>query len=55
MSHKGLIYKIVSKQTDKIYIGSTTKSLAVRLYYHYKDKTNITSKYILKYDDATIN
>lgn len=56
MNQEGYIYKIVSKQTDKYYIGSTTKPLAVRLYYHYKDKkrSNITSKQILCYEDATI-
>jgi hypothetical protein len=56
MTQQGYIYKIVSKQTDKYYVGSTTHPLSVRLYYHYKnkDKSNITSKQILQYEDATI-
>ena len=54
MTQKGFVYKLVSKETDKIYIGSTIKSLAVRLYYHYRDKSNITSKQILMFGDATI-
>jgi hypothetical protein len=54
MSREGSIYKIVSKQTNKCYIGSTIHPLAVRLYNHFKSKSNITSKQILKYNDATI-
>lgn len=53
---EGYIYKLVSKHVDKYYVGSTTKSLQTRLYYHQKnkDKSNITSKLILQYDDVTI-
>ena len=55
----GKIYKIVSDQTDKIYIGSTTdKYLSHRLNnhrYEYKSKrSNVSSKKILKYDDVKI-
>lgn len=54
---EGYIYKIVSDKTDKIYIGSTTKKLNERLEAHkysYNNKKNITSKEIMKYDDAKI-
>lgn len=60
---KGKIYKIVSDQTDKIYIGSTTKQyLSQRLSNHqrtYKCFQNgkyhyVTSFEIVKYDDAQI-
>lgn len=58
----GKIYKIVSDQTDKIYIGSTTDSLSRRIAKHqcdYKKYLNgnrhyISSFDILKYDDAKI-
>ena len=53
----GYIYKIVSNKTDKIYIGSTIKDLKKRLNGHrksFKDNNNITSKEIMKYDDARI-
>jgi hypothetical protein len=59
----GKIYKIVSDQTDKIYIGSTTKTyLSQRMDYHrsdYKKWKNgkhhyVTSFDIVKYDDAEI-
>jgi hypothetical protein len=56
------IYKIVSDQTDKIYIGSTTKKLSVRLNRHrncYKrwqnDKFNyVTSFELIKLGDSKI-
>ena len=60
---EGKMYKIVSFQTDKIYVGSTCdKSLASRMSRHrchfkryLKDEHNyITSFEILKYDDAQI-
>ena len=59
----GKIYKIISKLTDKIYIGSTTASLEARFKQHkqkYRDYLlNRTKKYIssfeiLKCDDAVI-
>ena len=34
---KGKIYKLVSKHTDKFYIGSTTQALKYRLSKHYSD------------------
>ena len=34
---QGKIYKIASKDTDKIYIGSTTGSLDCRMYRHHQD------------------
>lgn len=42
----GKIYKLISINTNKIYIGSTTKSLKIRLSRHYSDyntNRNITS------------
>ena len=59
---KGKIYCIRSFQTDKIYIGSTTQTLAQRLGLHRKDykrylkgKANYTSSFeLLKYDDYYI-
>lgn len=49
------IYSIRSHQTEEIYIGSTTQSLAVRLAKH-KTPTNkyCSSTEILKYPDAYI-
>ena len=55
---KGKIYKIVSGQTDKIYIGSTNESLKRRLQCHksrYKTNNGACSvNEILKYDDVII-
>ena len=54
---RGKIYKITSGRTDRVYIGSTTLPLNIRLSSHYSDikrSINISSKEILKYDDATI-
>ncbi len=59
----GRIYCLKSDQTTNIYIGSTTKSLKIRLTHHrclykrYKDETNtqyVSSFEILKYDDCYI-
>ena len=59
----GKIYKIVSDQTDKVYIGSTIQTLAQRFTDHKKryrehvNKANIiclSAFDILKYDDAQI-
>jgi len=48
----GYIYIIRSKQTDKVYVGSTELTLNKRFNKH---KTqNCTSREILKYSDATI-
>ena len=49
----GKIYSIRSHQTEKIYIGSTTQSLAVRFGGH-KRQMNCSSKEILLFDDAYI-
>jgi hypothetical protein len=58
----GKIYKLVSYQTDNIYIGSTTTSLSKRKWSH-KSKYNawkkgdyhyVTSFEIIKYDDVKI-
>ena len=54
---KSKIYKLVSSQTDKIYIGSTTKTLAQRLAHHkydYKINHQISSKDLLMFDDCKI-
>ena len=52
----GKIYKITSTQTDKVYIGSTIKSLKHRLDQHQRQGENnsIRSKEILKYDNISI-
>ncbi len=53
----GKIYKLTSKQTDKIYVGSTIQTLNKRMIAHItkiKCGSNITSVEILKYDDAII-
>jgi len=58
----GKIYKIVSHQTDKIYIGSTCTPLRKRLWYHKADyrkwkrgkHTYTTSYEIIQYGDAEI-
>ena len=49
----GYIYIIRSKQTDKVYIGSTFYTLKQRLSGH-KCNKKCTSVEILKYGDATI-
>ena len=49
----GYIYIIRSKQTDKVYIGSTVQSLKIRFSFH-KLQKDCSSVEILKYDDATI-
>lgn len=55
---EGKIYKIVSDETDKIYIGSTTKTLEERFKGHKYDfkykHIYFTSYEILKYPDARI-
>ena len=52
------IYKLVSSQTDKIYIGSTTeKLLCSRFSTHkrdYKNKNTHSSYELIKYDDCKI-
>lgn len=51
------IYSIRSHQTDKIYIGSTTRPLSQRLgkhRHHYNTNIGISSKHILKYPDYYI-
>lgn len=60
--HTGKIYKIVSKQTDKIYIGSTRQILKERFNNHKKyynayiltNKAECSSIYLLKYEDCEI-
>jgi adenylate kinase family enzyme len=57
--NNGKIYKLTSSQTDKVYIGSTIKSLDVRFSNHkydYKRRNNkyITSCDLLQYDDVKI-
>ncbi len=47
------IYKICSNLTDKIYIGSTTQTLAKRLYAHvldYKQYVKTNTKYITSFE-----
>jgi hypothetical protein len=58
----GKIYKITSDQTDKIYVGSTTRvRLSERMSEHRRDSIkenragkNVSSKEIMKYGDAKI-
>ena len=62
MTTIGKIYKIYSQQTNKIYIGSTTKLLLQRFLRHKKDYRLynngkfhfVTSFHILEYDDCNI-
>lgn len=49
----GRIYIIRSKQTNKVYVGSTVETLNIRLREH-KSHKNCTSREILKYSDAEI-
>ena len=49
----GRIYIIKSKQTNKVYIGSTVETLKKRFSKHKCSKT-CSSREILKYDDAKI-
>jgi len=49
----GRIYIIRSKQTNKVYVGSTVETLNIRFSKHKLDK-KCTSQKILKYSDATI-
>jgi len=60
---KGKIYCIRSHQTDKVYVGSTTQALSMRMCEHRKDyklfikngkRRNVSSFDILEYDDAYI-
>jgi hypothetical protein len=48
------IYKISSPQSDKVYIGSTVKTLNRRLTQHKHSSNRTTSKDIIKYNDAII-
>ena len=54
----GKIYQIVSEQTDKVYIGSTTQKLCKRMSDHRAtmrlSQCGITSKEILQFSDARI-
>jgi hypothetical protein len=48
------IYKLVSLQTDKIYIGSTTQPLYKRFGLHKNAGNKCMSKELIKYDDCKI-
>jgi hypothetical protein len=50
---QGSVYKITSKQTPDIYIGSTIQRLGCRLNQH-RSENKCSSKEILKYEDAVI-
>lgn len=55
--NKGKIYKIISGQTNIIYIGSTTQQLCRRKAVHVaeiKNNKNTNSREILQYDDSRI-
>lgn len=51
---KGIIYKISSPSTDKIYIGSTIQTLKARMRNHRKKTNHTRSKEITMYGDAKI-
>ena len=51
---KGIVYKISSPSTDKIYIGSTIQSLKNRFKQHERKYNNISSKQIIDYKNAII-
>lgn len=53
---KTKIYKIVSKQTDEIYVGSTIQTLSARMSKHRSDFKNgtVSSSCVLQYSDAKI-
>ena len=54
----GKVYAIRSHQTDKVYVGSTTSPLSLRMAKHRSDtknnSNNTSSKEIMKYGDAYI-
>ena len=50
----GKIYKIISEQTKKVYIGSTIQILSIRFGEHKRYKHYVTSQEILKFEDAKI-
>jgi hypothetical protein len=50
----GTIYMISSPNTDKVYIGSTTKKLSHRFYDHKKITNTTRSKIIIDSGDAVI-
>lgn len=50
----GKIYKLVSNQTDAIYIGSTASALHQRLYQHKIASNKCFSKQLTQYDDCRI-
>ena len=62
--NRSKIYKICSNLTDKIYIGSTTQTLAKRLYHHVSQYTSynidnskvyVSSFEIIKLEDYYIS
>ena len=50
----GKIYSICSHQTDKIYIGSTTRPLNIRFIGHKQNSNPCSSSDIMKFEDAYI-
>lgn len=50
----GKIYKLTSKNTDKIYIGSTVNSLSKRLSCHRSPTNKTISREMSQYDDLEI-
>ena len=53
----GKIYKIVSPHTEKVYVGSTCKTLKARLSNHiseFKIDSGITSRHVLQFGDYDI-
>lgn len=50
----GKIYKITSKQTDDVYIGSTIHRLTKRRTNHLHESNQCLSRIIMKYNDAIL-
>ena len=48
------VYKITSPNTDKVYVGSTTRTLHTRFRQHLKKCNPTTSKEIIDFGDAVI-
>jgi hypothetical protein len=51
---KGIVYKISSPSTDKIYIGSTIQPINYRFSYHKGKYNTCSSKEIINYKNAII-
>jgi len=50
----GVVYMIISKNTDKVYIGQTTLKLSVRFNQHLSKLNDTRSKIVISYGDVEI-